>query len=267
MATLKLRNCTKFQLRYKIIILGASWHYVKPGEEGTDLHKPTIYTLRVEVTDEPGSSSIRAAAHPNGIYYAVYEGVHGGGKINILEESQAKNYSKDDNNPNITVWFPEPKIQKNIDGHIEWEVISSRTNLTDKTLHFEFEETLGFSEKVSDTHRLTIEKSQSAEFSIGASFKVDEVDISGSSTISGSTTKESIKEKLTENEIYGSHTTKLAYSLDKGESIAVWQPYINVLGYKIWLEHLEYRVVGTGQPDNINFEPAKLSLTYFPKKS
>jgi len=148
MATLKLRNCTKFQLQYKIIILGATWHLLKPGEEGAELHKPTTYTLRVEVKDEPGSTCTRAAVNPDGTYYAVY----GGGKISILTESQAKNYGKNDNNPNITVWFPEPKIQKNIDGKIEWETIFSRSNPSDETLHFEFEETIGFSEKVSDTH-------------------------------------------------------------------------------------------------------------------
>lgn len=262
MANLRLRNCTKFQLKYKIIILGATWHLVKPGEEGADLRHSGTYTLRVERADDPSSSSTRAAVNDNGIYYAVYVG----GKINILTESQAKNFGRDDNNPHITIWFPVPKITKNLDdGKIEWEIIFSRSNTSDQTLHFEFEQTVGFSEKVSDTHQLTIEKSQNTEFSIGATFTVNEVEVSGSSTISGSSTQTSFQEKLTESELYGSKTHKLSFSLDKGQSLAVWQPYIDVLGHKIWLDHIEYRGVGTGQPDDIKFDPAKLSLTYFPK--
>ena len=262
MANLKLRNCTKFQLQYKVIILGARWHQLKPGEEGIDIKHAATFTLRVERTDDPKSTTTRAAVNPNGTYYAVYVN----NKVKILTENQAKGFAKNDDNPYITKWFPEKKgDRKEIKQKVEWEVILSRYNNTDTPIELTFEEVIGFSEKVSSSHQLVIEKSDSKEFSVGAEFTVKEVGISGSFSSSESSTETDFQEELTEYELYESKTQTTTLNLKPGESWAVWQPRISVFGHKIMLDHLEYREAKDGQPDNFRFKPAELYFDYFEK--
>lgn len=253
MGTLKLRNCTRFDLTYHKILAFSSNHYVKPGEESAEIHWSATYTLRVErAKDSPNGSNIRAAVNPNGTYYAVWKP----DQVLILGEDQIGGYSEDDNNPYIAKWIG---ASKDVQLPIEWHQIASRQSSTSPQ-SFTVEEVVGFSHSSSSTSSFTVETTNTVGLEVGTSFSVKEIDISGSVSASSSSTSTSFHETMTREDVYRSTKETRTFNLAAGESMVIWQPAINVFGHMVYINHLAYTKINEGPPEYPKFDPVKASL-------
>lgn len=253
MGTLKLRNCTRFDLSYHKILAFSKDHGVKPGEESSEIRWGGTYTLRVERTKEnPNGSNVRTAINPDGTYYAVWKP----DKILILDERQIHGISEDENNPYVAKWIGQPA---QVGFSVEWHQIASRQSSTSPQ-SFTIEEIIGFSRSLSQTSSLTVESSNTTGFEVGTQFSVKKADISGNFSHESSETETSFHETMTHEEIYRSTRETRTFQLAAGESIAVWQPVVDVFGRMIYLNHLAYTKVDSGPPENPKFDQVQIHL-------
>lgn len=262
---LTLRNCTTSKLAYKIIIAGSKWHYVDPGKDGQDIKHWGTFTLRVEVDSRPETSSIRPAVNPDGTYYGV---LGDDGKIKILSQDDARRLAMSGSygtNKNITTWFPDAPQEKEIKFPVKWELKFSKANTSPGLLSFSQTIEVGISNAKRETHQLIIEKSSTTGFSLGAGFTIHEVDVSASVSHEETNTTTNLEETVYETEIYSSESETLEFKLEEGKSLALWQPYIDIFGHRLWLKHHEFTTAGYGEPTNTTFEPAKVRLFYDPR--
>ncbi|HLP54433.1 MAG TPA: phosphatidylinositol-specific phospholipase C domain-containing protein [Fluviicola sp.] len=103
MGTLRIRNCTIWDVHYWRQTAGNDKDIAKPGTEGT-LSFGVTYTLGVKrLHVSPDGKDYRSAVNPNGIYYAVWDNVSQ--KLQILTEEQANNYPITSDNKYLTNWI------------------------------------------------------------------------------------------------------------------------------------------------------------------
>lgn len=122
MAILKIRNCTKWILDYRRVILGGRQNLVGPGKEG-EYKWGATYTLRVQRHDaSPSGRDNRAAVNQGGTYYAVWNSAQQ--KINILDETKIRSILPSDDNPFAGSWLPTSQVTF----PVTWEIISSESN-------------------------------------------------------------------------------------------------------------------------------------------
>lgn len=116
MGTLKIRNCTIWDIHYWRQTDGGD-AVAQPGEEGTITFGAT-YTLGVKrIHVEPDGKQYRAAVNQNGIYYAVWDDSKQ--ELEILTEEEASNYPVTYDNQYITNWITKfPSWMSNLDGNL-----------------------------------------------------------------------------------------------------------------------------------------------------
>jgi 1-phosphatidylinositol phosphodiesterase len=114
MGTLKLRNCTIWDVHYWRQTKGGD-AIAKPGEEGT-IDFGATYTLGVKrVNVSPDGKNYRSAVNQNGIYYAVWNA--GKQELEILSEHEANLYPWSSDNAYLTKWIKRlPDWMSALDG-------------------------------------------------------------------------------------------------------------------------------------------------------
>ncbi|GGY58430.1 1-phosphatidylinositol phosphodiesterase [Bacterioplanes sanyensis] len=99
MATLKLRNCTIWELKYWRLG-GGNDSYVTAGEEGR-YEWDTTYTLTTERRKEnPAGRTRLDTVNQGGIYYVVWEGE----ALRIIDEKTASNFPVSEENKYLSNW-------------------------------------------------------------------------------------------------------------------------------------------------------------------
>ena len=253
MGILKLRNCTKFQLKYWRVIAFHRTNYVAAGQEGHYKWGAT-YTLKVQTGDGKGTNS-RAAVNQNGTYYAYYRN----GKVDILDKHQITGVTRNDNNPYLEKWVHPPTKTAEFD--VVWTLKKSYANNTNVTQSFKFTEKWGFKDTTSQTNRLTVTESSVTGVSVNSSFEVKGLSVGAEIRNESTHTTERVTETMTETEVYGEETQELTYTLEPGDSIQVWQPVVNIFGHEMDLDHISTNKVGDGKPEWPKFD--KLSLDFY----
>lgn len=103
MGTLRIRNCTIWDVHYWRQTAGNDKDIAKPGEEGT-LSFGATYTLGVKrINVSPDGKDYRSAVNQNGIYYAVWDASKK--KLQILSEHEANLYPWSSDNAFLTKWI------------------------------------------------------------------------------------------------------------------------------------------------------------------
>lgn len=240
MGRLKLRNCTKFDLRYWRAL--GKKHFVRPGTEAYYDWGAT-YTLDVSKANGHGHNK-RDAVNRSGTYYAYWTD----GKVDILSEDQARGRSYNEDNPFITTWFKrEPKELGPFP--VTWTMTKSRDNTNGVSdIDYEVTEEKGFKMTTSQTHTLKVTDSTGTKLEVGTEFEVKGVKVAAKVENESTHEVEEVTETMTETEVYTTTTEKISYTITKGDSLAIWQPVANVLGHKLFLNSISCEKIGDPAP-------------------
>jgi len=250
MGTLKLRNCSRFQLTYWREVLGARKNYVGAGSEGTYDWKAT-YTLKVKRTSEqPSGEGKRMAVNQNGTYYAVWTG----SRVEILDEAQILGYGVNGDNPHIGTWLAVTTTERL---PVKWKLLNSMQNPTASDVKINITSEQGFSSTVSSSSTLRASATLEATVKVGAIFRVKSVTVKGSATV------ETVHITMNEDTIYATVRHQQDYTVPAGKSLYVWQAYVDVLGHELLLDHVVHSE-SPAEPTQPIFEAAAADLQVFP---
>jgi hypothetical protein len=199
------------------------------------------------------------AVDPAGTYYAVWTG----DKIQILSERSSATFTSDDYNPYDAEWFAHPGKVEEMLVPVSWELIATRKNDSNAQMAFKVTHVNGLKKHTSTTKTITVTDKVSTTLSLGTKLTIKAAEISGSVQYSTEHSVQNVQQSLTEHEIFENHTEEMGFTLANGESLAVWQAFVNGWGNKIGLNHIAYRTFDDKPPSSTL--TAKVQVMVFSK--
>ena len=204
--TLRLRNCTRFELKF--------WRkssrerdFLAPGKEGVCTWSGT-YSLCAECSENPRTT--KNTRHGVNGYQGIYYAVYSGGKIQIVSERQILAKTCNEDNPYIGNWLKneDHKLVKELPpSEIKWCCIHQETNqsqTTEQDVVIEWKK--GGCLKASDFMRYV----QQVKWSVA------------------STRNNPNEGYMSQEEVYSQNKRVETFRLKPGQTFSAWQAFVEV---------------------------------------
>ena len=265
---LKLRNCTRFTLKYWRKV-GIRSNFVAPGEQGEyRWPKGAVFTLSAALKDNSKIRGSRLAVNPNGVYYAVIAN----NEVRICTGKQIKGIPPDVDNPHQGKWIPkwsEPaaKSCKSSQYEVVWCPIHEESNESPTTAEVSVSWKQGISSREGQSQASVVPRHNVVK----VSWKFSYAQVSASNNTEGysaslSTTSvvetETLRHTegyLSQAEIYNQTTKETKCILQTGQGVAAWQPCVKTSHGDVFLPICKLTNIGDSPPI-IQYSEATITL-------
>lgn len=226
---LTIRNCTSYQISYKLSPIARVPMYLKPGKEAKFTWARSA--LRVRLEKEGGKFHRRLCVR--GTYYVVYNNRN---DVSIVDKSQLVMFEENEHNRHLQAWSPIKTKAKIARVPWTWKRVSSTKfdgkNLPDGGSKYKVTTTTGFINKKTSASRLTVHRSVENDVSFkGKALEIEALSITLKS--SHSTTQE--KQHTVEVDISIRETKETDLVIANGKCLIVWQAVIDLFGNEVGL--------------------------------